>query len=140
MADASKSASATVTVAAASTTFTEIEPNNSAATANVVGDSVTRVVGYFPSTSDNDDCFAVTLLAGHTLTVDMTGPTASSQDYDLYLYSSAGTQLAASTNAGTTEHVSYKNTNVAAAKTITIKVHRYSSYSSVTPYTLVLSR
>jgi hypothetical protein len=70
----------------------------------------------------------------------MTGPTASSQNYDLYLYSSAGTKLASSLKTGTTEHVSYKNTNVAAAKTISIKVHRSASYSYVTPYTLTLSR
>ena len=99
-----------------------------------------RKFGYFPSASDNDDYFAVTLLAGHTLVVDMTGPTASSQDYDLYLYSSAGTKLASSLNAGTTEHVSYKNTNTSASKVITIRVNRYASYSSVTPYTLTLSR
>ncbi len=141
VADATKSASATVTVTAATaTTFTEVEANNTLATGNVVGTTVTQIVGYFPSASDNDDYFAVTLLAGHTLVVDMTGPTASSQDYDLYLYSSAGTKLASSLKTGTTEHVSYKNTNVAAAKTISIKVHRSASYSYVTPYTLTLSR
>lgn len=141
VADATKSASATVTVTAATaTTFNEVEPNNTLATGNVVGATVTKIVGYFPSASDNDDCFAVTLLAGHTLVVDMTGPTASAQDYDLYLYSSAGTLLASSLNAGTTERVSYKNTNVSASKTISIKVHRYASYSYVTPYTLTLSR
>lgn len=140
VADPTKAASAVVTVSAASTTYNEVEPNNSIATANVVGATITKIVGYFPSASDNDDYFAVTLLAGRTLVVDMTGPTASAQDYDLYLYSSTGTQLAKSENTGTTEHVSYKNTNVSAAKTIYIKVHRYSSYSSVTPYTLVMSR
>ena len=124
----------------ASTTYNEVEPNNTQATANVVGSSITKIVGYFPSTSDNDDYFNVTLLAGHTLTVDMVGPTASSQDYDLYLLSSTGTQLASSTNPGTTEHVSYKNTNASASKVITIRVSRYASYSSVTPYTLTMSR
>jgi beta-lactamase superfamily II metal-dependent hydrolase len=140
VADTTKSASATVTVAAASTNFNEVEPNDTQATANVVGDTVTKIVGYFKSTADNYDHFKVTLLAGHTLTVDMTGPTASGQDYDLYLLSSTGTQLASSTGSSTTEHVSYKNTNVSAAKTITIRVTRYNSYSSVTPYTLTLSR
>ena len=123
-----------------STTYNEVEPNDTQATADLVGDSVSSIVGYFPSSSDNDDYFTVNLLAGHTLTVDMVGPTASSQDYDLYLYSSAGTQLASSTNAGTTEHISYKNTNVSATKVLTIRVNRYSSYSSKTPYTLTLSR
>ncbi len=124
----------------ASTTYNEVEPNNTQATANAVGDTVTKIVGYFPSTSDNDDYFNVNLLAGHTLTIDMVGPTASSQDYDLYLLSSAGTQLASSTGSTTTEHVSYKNTNVSAAKVITIRVNRYASYSSATPYTLTMSR
>lgn len=141
VADATKSASATVTVTAGTgTTFVEVEPNNTAATANVVGDAVTAITGKFPSASDNDDFFALTLLAGHTLVVDMTGPTASNQDYDLYLYSSGGTQLATSRNTGTTEHLSYKNPNVSTPKTLTLKVHRVASYSSVTPYNLVISR
>ena len=139
---ASASATRLVTVnpVATSSAFNEVEPNDSQATANVVPDAATSIVGYFPSTSDNDDYFQVTLLAGHTLTVDMTGPTASSQDYDLYLYSSSGTQLASSTNSGTTEHLSYKNTNTTASKTLCIRVNRYASYSRVTPYTLALSR
>ncbi len=123
-----------------STTFNEVEPNDTQATANAAGDSVTKIVGYFKSTSDNNDYFNVTLLAGHTLTVDMVGPTASAQDYDLFLLSSTGTQLASSTAAGTTEHVTYKNTNTTASKVISIRVNRYASYSSVTPYTLTLSR
>ena len=140
---ATGTATRAVTVTPAATggsTYNEVEPNNTQATADAVGDGVSTIVGYFPSSSDNDDYFTVNLLAGHTLTVDMTGPTASSQDYDLYLYSSAGTQLASSTNSGTTEHLSYKNTNVSAAKVLTIRVNRYASYSSKTPYTLTLSR
>ncbi len=123
-----------------STTYSEVEPNDTMSTANSVGSSVTQIIGYFPSSSDNDDYFAVNLLAGHTLTVDMTGPTASGQDYDLYLYSSGGTLLAKSEASSTTEHVSYKNTNSSASKTIYINVHRYASYSYTTPYTLILAR
>jgi hypothetical protein len=122
------------------TTFNELEPNDTLATANTVPDMAVKVVGYFKSTSDNDDWFKVNLLAGHTLVVDMVGPTASAQDYDLYLLSSTGTQLASSAGTGTTEHLSYKNTNASAAKVLYIKVHRYASYSSVTPYTLSISR
>ncbi|MBL0211227.1 MAG: pre-peptidase C-terminal domain-containing protein [Holophagaceae bacterium] len=123
-----------------STTFNEVEANNTQATANAVGATITKIVGYFPSTTDNNDYFNVTLLAGRTLIVDMTGPTASAQDYDLYLLSSTGTQLASSTGSSTTEHVSYKNTNATASKVITIRVNRYASSSSVTPYTLTMSR
>ncbi|MDP2816444.1 MAG: MBL fold metallo-hydrolase [Rectinemataceae bacterium] len=139
VADTTKSASATVTVTL-NTTFREVESNNSIGTANVVGTSFTKIVGYFPSTSDNDDFFAVTLLAGRTLTVNMTGPTSTSLDYDLYLNSSAGTQLAKSENTGSTESVSYKNTNSSASKTIYIKVHRYAGSSSASPYTLTFTR
>ncbi len=122
------------------TTFNEVEPNDTQATANAAGTAITKIVGYFKSTSDNDDYFNVTLLAGHTLTVDMVGPTASSQDYDLYLLGSTGTQLTSSTGSSTTEHVTYKNTSTTASKVITIRVSRYNSYSSVTPYTLTVSR
>ena len=140
---ASGSATRTITISpapAGGTTYNEVEPNDTMGTADAVGDSITTIVGYFPSSSDNDDYYQVTLLAGHTLTVDMTGPTASGQDYDLYLYSAAGTQLASSTGSSTTEHLSYKNTNVSATKTLYIRVNRYYSYSSKTPYTLTLSR
>lgn len=139
---ASGSATRTISItpAAGGTTYDEVEPNNTTGTADAVADSVTSIVGYFPSSSDNDDYYQVNLLAGHTLTVDMTGPTASGQDYDLYLYSSGGTQLASSTGSSTTEHLSYKNTNVSAAKTLYLRVNRYNSYSSKTPYTLTLSR
>ena len=124
----------------ASTTYNEVEPNNTQSAANVVGTTITKIVGYFPSASDNDDYFNVTLLAGRTLTVDMVGPTASSQDYDLYLLSSTGTNLKSSTGSSTTERVSYKNTSTTASKVITIRVNRYVSYSSITPYTLTMSR
>lgn len=123
-----------------STTFNEVEANNTQSTANAVGSAITKIVGFFPSASDNDDYFNVTLLPGRTLIVDMVGPTASSQDYDLYLLGSTGTQLTSSTGSSTTEHVSYKNTSTTASKVITIRVSRYASYSSVTPYTLTMSR
>lgn len=136
----SAAVSFTVSNSAGSASYAEVEPNNTQSAANPVGDSVTTITGYFPSTSDNDDWYAVTLLAGHTLTVDMTGPTASGQDYDLYLFSSGGTQLASSTGSSTTEHLSYTNTNTTTPKTLYIDVKRYNSYSYVTPYTLTLSR
>lgn len=140
---ASGSATRTIAVSPAgstSGTYQEVEPNNSLSAADAVGDAVTAITGYFPSASDNDDYYRITLLAGHTLRVAMTGPTASNQDYDLYLYSSAGTQLASSTQSGTTESLSYKNSNVSATKVLYLRVNRYASYSSKTPYTLSLSR
>lgn len=140
---ASGSATRTITISPApigGTTYNEVEPNDTMGTADAVGDSITSIVGYFPSPSDNDDYYRVTLLAGHTLTVNMTGPTTSGQDYDLYLYSSGATQLASSTGSSTTEHLSYKNINISATKTLYLRVNRYYSYSNKTPYTLTLSR
>ncbi len=122
--------------------FAETEPNDTASSANPVGAGVTKIVGYFPSASDSDDWYQLALPAGRTLTVDMTGPTASAQDYDLYLYGSTAstTPLASSTDSGTTEHLVYKNPSTTAAKTLYLRVNRYASYSRVTPYTLALSR
>jgi beta-lactamase superfamily II metal-dependent hydrolase len=129
-----------VTVAAVtSTTFNEVEPNNTLSTANVVPATATSLVGYFPSSTDNDDWYKLTLPAGHTLAANMTGPTASQQDYDLYLTNPTGTVLASSTGSTTTESLIYKNT-ATTAKTVYLHVSRYASYSRVTPYTITLSR
>lgn len=122
------------------TVFNEVEANDSISTANVPGSTITQVQGYFPSTSDNEDWYQLSIPANKTLGIAMTGPTASSQDYDLYLMSSSGTQLAASEGATTTEALSYKNTSTTTAKTVYIKVLRVSSYSRVTPYVLNLTR
>lgn len=122
------------------TVFSEVETNNTKSAANLVPDTATSIVGYFPSTSDGEDWFKLTLGAGRTLVVDMTGPTASGQDYDLYLYGSTTTKLASSTATSTTERITYKNPSSTSALTLYIRVLRYRSYSSVTPYTLTLSR
>jgi hypothetical protein len=82
--------------------YAEVEPNNTQTTANAVSDTVTQIVGYLNSASDNDDWFTVKLPAGRTLTLDMTGPAASQQVYYLYLYNGS-TQVAKSTNASTTQ-------------------------------------
>jgi len=119
-------------------TYNEVESNNTQASANAVPGNATQIVGYLNSASDNDDWFAVTLPAGHTLTLDMTGPTASQQVYYLFLNNGAS-QVAKSTNASTTQHLAYKNT-ATTTKTLAIDVHRITSYSRVTPYTLNVSR
>ena len=122
-----------------STSFAEVEANNTLATANLVPATATSLVGYFLSTSDNNDWFKVTLPAGRTLTAKMTGPTASAQDYDLYLTGSTGIVLASSEQAGTTESLSYKNTGTT-TRTLYLHVVRYASYSRVTPYTVGIRR
>ena len=93
------------------TTVSETESNNTMSTANSVTTSGTTVNGTMSSSSDTD-YFVVQLPAGKTLTAALT-PNSSS-DYDLYIYNSAGTQLAASENGtGAAESASSANTGTA---------------------------
>ncbi len=119
-------------------TYNEVEPNNSASAANIVADNITKIVGYISSSTDND-YFKVNVAAGHTLTVNMTGPTGSSYDYDLYFYNASGTQIAVSDGSTTTESASWTNTGSTTA-TVTIAVVRYAGSSTTTPYNLAISR
>ncbi len=118
------------------TTYTEVESNNSTATANVVADTVTKVVGYMGTTTDLD-YFKINVAAGRTVTVGMTGP--SGVDYDLYLLSSAGTSLTSSTGSTATESVTYTNSGSTTA-VYYIKVLAYAGSSTTTPYNLALTR
>ena len=119
-----------------STTFNEVESNNSTSTANVVGDTVTKIVGYMGTTTDND-YFKINIAPGRTATIGMTGP--SGVDYDLYLLNSSGTTLKSSLGSTATESVTYTNTS-ATATVFYIKVLAYSGSSTTTPYNLTLSR
>ena len=110
----------------------EQEPNDSRATASAGPVGAGVVVGYFPTATDNIDYYAFAVAANAKLTLNMTGPTASAQDYDMFLETSSGTVLASSTEAGTTESISYTNTGT--ARTLYLRVTRVSSYSRVTPY------
>jgi zinc metalloprotease ZmpB len=74
-------------------TISETESNNTMASANVITTSNTLVNGTMSASTDVD-YFKVTIPAGKTLTVTMT-PNATS-DYDLELYSSAGTKIGSS--------------------------------------------
>jgi hypothetical protein len=67
----------------------EVEPNNTAATAQVLSIGNT-ISGTFSSTTDTD-YFSVTIAPGATATVRMT-PNATS-DYDLYAFNAAGTRV-----------------------------------------------
>ena len=118
------------------TTFNEVESNNSLATANVVGDTVTKIVGYMGSTTDID-YFKVNVQPGKSITVNMTGP--SGVDYDLYFLNSSGTTLKSSLGSTATESVTYANTS-ATATVFYIKVIAYSGSSTTTPYNLALTR
>jgi Zn-dependent metalloprotease len=118
------------------TTFNEVESNNSLATANVVGDTITKIVGYMSSTSDID-YFKVNVQPGKSITVNMTGP--SGVDYDLYFLNSSGSTLKSSLGSTATESITYSNTS-ATATVFYIKVIAYAGSSTTTPYNLALTR
>jgi Zn-dependent metalloprotease len=118
------------------TTFNEVESNNSLATANVVGDTINKIVGYMSTTTDID-YFKVNVQPGKSITVKMTGP--SGVDYDLYFLNSSGTTLKSSLGSTATETVTYSNTS-ATATVFYIKVIAYAGSSTTTPYNLALTR
>ncbi len=118
------------------TTYNEVESNNTTQTANVIADTVTKIIGYL-GTSNDKDYFKINVAAGHTVTINMTGPAA---DYDLYLLNSSGVTLRTSANVGATESVTYKNASAITA-TYYIKIVAFGgAYNLTKPYSLVLSR
>jgi len=133
-------ASAAVTAAAGggsggTTTVSEVESNNTLATAQVITANPVTVNGSMASSSDTD-YYKITLGAGKTLTATLTPPAAA--DYDLYLYNSAGTQVASSIlGTGSVDSASYKNTG-SAAVTIYARARYYSGGAGT--YTLGLSQ
>ncbi len=118
------------------TTYNEVENNGTTQTANVIADTITKIVGYI-GTSTDQDYFKINVAAGRTVTVTMTGP---AKDYDLYLLSSSGNTLKTSANVGSTESVTYKNTGTAAANYYIKVVAFGGAYTTTMPYNLALSR
>jgi serine protease len=119
-------------------TISETESNNTIGTANAVSTTGTTVNGTMASTTDTD-YFVVQVPAGKTLSATMT-PNASS-DYDLYIYNSAGTQLAASENgAGSADSASSANTGTATvARYVRVVYYSGGTGSTSGKYTLKLS-
>ncbi len=115
-------------------TFTETEPNDSIAAANVVAHTYTAIQGHITVSTDKD-FFALTLNSGEKIAIAMTGP--SGPDWDLKLVNASGTQLAISQGNTTTENLSYTNTG-ATAMTVYANVYPYSGTSS-TAYNLALT-
>jgi Bacterial Ig domain len=113
----------------------EVEPNGTIATANVVG-SRTSMSGYISTASDKD-YFKLSLAANQRLRVDMTGPTTTGVDYDLYVVSSTGAGLARSEGGTSAESLTYQNGS--AAQTVYIKVQAYAGSSATVPYKLTIS-
>lgn len=117
-------------------TINETESNNTTATANVISTAGTTVNGTMSASTDVD-YYKVAIPAGKTLTVTMT-PNATS-DYDLELYSSAGTRLSSSTKGtGAADTVTRASS---AGETVYAKVIYYSGGTGASSgkYTLVAS-
>jgi serine protease len=119
-------------------TVNEVEANNSRTTAQVITLNPVTVNGTVGSTTDTD-YYRLSVGTGKTLTAKLT-PNASA-DYDLYLYSSTGSQLASSLN-GTGLVDTITRTNTGAATTWYVRVRYYSGGTGATSgkYTLDLSQ
>ncbi|KQZ28047.1 hypothetical protein [Duganella sp. Root1480D1] len=115
--------------------ISETESNNTIATANPITASCTTASANMSASTDAD-YFAITVPAGKTLTATMT-PNATS-DYDLKLYSSAGTELASSVKGtGQADVVTRANTG-STAVTWYAKVYYYSGGTGSTSGTYTL--
>ena len=132
-ANSASSTPVTFTITNAGASATEVEPNGTIATANVLG-TATTATGYL-STATDKDYYRVDLPANKKIRVDMAGP--SGVDYDLYLVTSSGAGLASSEGSTAAESLTY--TNGTSARTVYIKVQSYSGSSTATPYTLTIS-
>ena len=120
------------------TGYNETEPNNSTGTANKVGTSGTVVNGNMGSSSDND-YFVVQLAGGKTLTATL--ESASSNDFDMIVYNSAGQEIGRSERpAGYTDTVSVTNLGQSTYARY-VRIYRYSGGTGATngKYTLKLS-
>jgi serine protease len=117
----------------------DAEPNNTIGTANAVTTSGTVINGTMGSSSDTD-YFLVQVPAGKTLTATLT-PGASTADYDLFVYNSAGTALATSQNgAGSIDAVSSVNgTSASVARYVRVKYYSGGTGATNGKYALKLA-
>ncbi|WP_407655769.1 S8 family peptidase [Azohydromonas lata] len=124
-------------VAVTVTTLTEVEPNDTTGSAQSLGTLPVRVNGSIAKASDKDH-YRVVIPAGGSVTATLT-PNASS-NYDLYLLSSTGTQLRASTLTGATaDQLTYTNTG-STELTVVLQVRRASGLTgSGGTYSLAVS-
>ena len=117
------------------TLVAEVESNNTLATAQTITPNPATVNGSISSSTDTD-YFKVSLGAGKTLTATLKPPATA--DYDLYLYNSAGTQIASSVlGTGATDTATVKNSG-SSAVTVYARVRYYSGGPGT--YTLGISQ
>ena len=120
-------------------TISETEANNTIATANAIATAGTTVNGNLSASTDTD-YFVVQLPAGKTLTATLTQG-SSTNDFDVYIYNSAGTQLALSENgAGAVDTASVANTTTAtAARYVSVKYYSGGTGATNGKYTLKMA-
>jgi serine protease len=117
-------------------TVGEAEPNDSLATAQVLGGSAT-INGTLASTTDTD-YFRLTIGAGKTVVATL-APNATS-DYDLWAYNSAGIRISSSTQGtGAVDTITLSNSSTAPIA-VTLRVLYFSGGSGSTAgrYTLTV--
>lgn len=112
-------------------TVTEVEPNNTTATATAVGAVPATHTGLVSATTDVD-FFSLSATSTQTIALGLTVP--AGVNYDLLLVNSAGTTVASSANAaGVSESISYNSTT---NETYYVEVLSTSGSSTTTVYTL----
>jgi DNA/RNA endonuclease G (NUC1) len=116
---------------AATPAVTEVEPNNSTASANVITAVPATQTGLISATTDVD-FFSLSATSTQTIALGLTMP--AGVNYDLVLMNSAGTAVASSANAaGVSESISY---NSSTNETYYIEVLSTSGSSTTTVYSL----
>jgi serine protease len=120
----------------ATNTVAEVEPNDSTSAAQLVREGYT-ITGSISSSSDTD-YYKVSINAGSTLGAKLTPNSGS--NFDLYIYDSAGTELASSKlGVGVLDSLAVKNTG-SAAVTYFVRVRYVSGTTGSTAgsYTLLV--
>jgi hypothetical protein len=123
----SAQAQATTSACVACNAISDVEPNNSRNSPQVISGSCNQISGTFLNDNANqqNDYFRLSLPAGATVTALLNGLTV---DYDVYIYNSSnGSAVASSLNSGTTpDQASWTNTG-ASAINVWVRAYRFSS-------------
>ena len=132
----SAQASATTQACPVCNNISDVEPNNTRNSPQVISGSCNQISGTFlnDSASQQDDYFRLSLPAGATVTALLDGLTV---DYDLYIYDAAGNQVASSEAGGASPDQASWTNGGASAVNVYVLVYRYAS--TQTTYQLKVS-
>ncbi len=97
----------------------ENEPNNNFVSANPISDGAI-VTGHLDQSTDMDDFFSITLQAGDTIDITLSG--RGSSDFDLELYDSSENDVDGSYRGESDEQISY---SVTSSGTYYVRVYSY---------------